>query len=309
MKSFPIAPLVLSVLIMLLLLACSADVPPAPPVPSAAQGTVAAGDTVSVWYTGKLDDDSVFDSNIEEVAKAAGTFNPARPYEPLSFAVGAGQMIPGFDKAVVGMKTGEKKTVTIPPEEAYGQVQPELTRTLPVEQDLDRVVVIERFRNVPALQFKSLFGSEPVMGKAYPNAQVEWNYIVRDTDVVINDVALVKVEADIRQGQRIHLPNTQWNSTVIGMNETVISMRQDPVDGSALQTPFGPAVVTVTENKLNVKINPVEGTVIPGPQGQVKIVAVSGGEMTLDLNHPLAGKSLTFDIEIIEIKKPKAAGQ
>jgi peptidylprolyl isomerase len=66
-----------------------------------------AGDTVSVHYVGTLDDGTVFDSSRERG-------------EPYSFVVGAGQNIIGFDNAVVGMKAGEIKTVTLPPEEAYG---------------------------------------------------------------------------------------------------------------------------------------------------------------------------------------------
>ncbi len=64
------------------------------------------GNTVQVNYTGKLADGTVFDSSVGR--------------EPLEFTLGAGQMIPGFEKAVLGMKVGEKKTVTIPADEAYG---------------------------------------------------------------------------------------------------------------------------------------------------------------------------------------------
>jgi FKBP-type peptidyl-prolyl cis-trans isomerase len=70
------------------------------------------GDTVSVNYTGRLQNGTVFDSNIDPKFGHAG--------QPLTFVLGAGQMIGGFDKAVAGMKVGEKKTITIPPEEAYG---------------------------------------------------------------------------------------------------------------------------------------------------------------------------------------------
>jgi peptidylprolyl isomerase len=66
---------------------------------------VAAGDTVSVTYTGMLDNKTVFDSNVN------GT--------PLTFTVGGGRMIPGFDAAVRGMKVNEEKTVTIPADQAY----------------------------------------------------------------------------------------------------------------------------------------------------------------------------------------------
>jgi FKBP-type peptidyl-prolyl cis-trans isomerase 2 len=63
-------------------------------------------DTVKVHYTGKLTSGEVFDSSADR--------------EPLEFTVGAGQMIQGFDSAVEGMELNEKKTVTIPSAEAYG---------------------------------------------------------------------------------------------------------------------------------------------------------------------------------------------
>ena len=68
-------------------------------------GGAANGDIVQVHYTGKLADGTVFDSSIGG--------------DPLEFTMGKEQMIPGFEKAVLGMKVGEKKTVTIPASEAY----------------------------------------------------------------------------------------------------------------------------------------------------------------------------------------------
>ena len=69
------------------------------------------GDIVSMNYTGKLVDGTAFDSNIDP------KFNHVEPFE---FTLGAGQVIPGWDKGIVGMKVGEKKTLSIPPEDAYG---------------------------------------------------------------------------------------------------------------------------------------------------------------------------------------------
>jgi peptidylprolyl isomerase len=70
------------------------------------------GDMVSVHYTGRLDDGSVFDSS--------------QGREPLRFEVGSGQVIAGFDEAVTGMMAGETKTVRIPSAEAYGERREEL---------------------------------------------------------------------------------------------------------------------------------------------------------------------------------------
>lgn len=71
------------------------------------------GDTVRVHYTGKLDDGSVFDSS--------------QGRDPLEFTLGGGQVIPGFEQAILGMQPGESKTVTIESGEAYGARREELT--------------------------------------------------------------------------------------------------------------------------------------------------------------------------------------
>ena len=68
---------------------------------------VEKGDKVAVRYTGRLDNGDVFDSN-EDGAEA------------LAFTVGAGQVIPGFEGAVLGLGEGESRTVRIPPDQAYG---------------------------------------------------------------------------------------------------------------------------------------------------------------------------------------------
>ena len=65
-----------------------------------------AGDTVNIYYTGTLDDGTIFDSNVN------GT--------PLTFTVGKGKVIPGFEEAIIGMAVNNEKTVRIPPEKAYG---------------------------------------------------------------------------------------------------------------------------------------------------------------------------------------------
>ena len=78
------------------------------------------GDYVEVNYTGKLEDGTIFDSSIEEIAKNAMYYDPDRKYEPLGFVVGEGMLIEGFEKGVLGMEVGEKKEIRIPPEQAYG---------------------------------------------------------------------------------------------------------------------------------------------------------------------------------------------
>ncbi len=142
------------------------------------QAAVKKGDMVSLHYTGTLDDGSVFDTSTKR-------------NEPLKFTAGSGQVIPGFDQAVVGMKKGEEKKFTLQPSDAYGDRKPEMTQTVP----------------------------------------------------------------------RKHLPQDH-----------------EPKPGMTL----------------------VMGTA-DGRQVPAVITEVTPENVTLDLNHPLAGKALTFDIKIVEI--------
>jgi len=73
------------------------------------------GDKVTLEYTGLLSDGTVFDAS-------------SKHDKPLQFEVGGGRVIPGFDKAVTGMKLGEEKKFTIPPTEAYGEANPKLIK-------------------------------------------------------------------------------------------------------------------------------------------------------------------------------------
>jgi peptidylprolyl isomerase len=70
------------------------------------------GDSVKVHYTGTLEDGTVFDSSKDR--------------QPLDFRIGGGDLIPGFESGVLGMEIGDSKTITIPPEEAYGRHREEL---------------------------------------------------------------------------------------------------------------------------------------------------------------------------------------
>ncbi|MEK6700545.1 MAG: peptidylprolyl isomerase [Nitrospirota bacterium] len=135
------------------------------------------GDTVHVNYTGKLADGTIFDTS--------------RDRHPVQFTIGKGQLIAGFEQAVIGMNKGESKTVVIPADQAYG---PRLEESV---------------------------------------AAVDRKHLPAD----------LKAEA----GQRLEITQTD--------DKTIL----------------------------------------------VTVVEVSEASMTLDANHPLAGKDLTFDIELVGI--------
>jgi FKBP-type peptidyl-prolyl cis-trans isomerase 2 len=106
---------------------------------------VKKGDKVKVEYTGSLEDGTIFDSS-------------EMHNEPLEFVVGAGQLIKGFDDAVVGMKIGEEKEIKLLPAEAYGEHNPEFVKDMPrdcfpPEQDIQPgmmfMVALQDGRQIP----------------------------------------------------------------------------------------------------------------------------------------------------------------
>lgn len=140
-------------------------------------GKAKDGDKVKVHYTGKLKDGTVFDSS------------EGRP--PLEFTLGQGNIIPGFEKGVMGMELGDKKTITVPPGDGYGESRDEL---------------------------------------------------------------------------------------IVKVNKSDFPENIDPSVGKQLQ------------------VTQPDGNVI-----EVVITEMEGDSVTLDANHPMAGKTLVFDVELVEI--------
>jgi len=75
-----------------------------------------SGDKVRVHFTGRLEDGTVFGSTMDE--------------EPFEFKLGEKNMLPGFESAIIGMEKGETKTISLPPEEAYGDHKKELVHMM-----------------------------------------------------------------------------------------------------------------------------------------------------------------------------------
>ena len=138
---------------------------------------VKQGDTVKVHYTGKLLDGSVFDSS--------------EGRDPLEFTVGAGQIIAGVDKGVVGMALDEQKEITIPPEEAYGIYDPAKIIEVPNDQfpeDLTLEVSMQISASQPdgsAIQFT-------VKEIGEQNVTLDGNHFLAGKDLIFS-VTLVSI--------------------------------------------------------------------------------------------------------------------
>lgn len=106
---------------------------------------VKKGNKVKVEYVGSLEDGTVFDSS-------------EKHDEPLEFMVGSGNLIKGFDNAMVGMKIGEQKEIRLQPNDAYGPYNPEYVRDLPrdcfpenqeIQPGMMFMVALQNGRSIP----------------------------------------------------------------------------------------------------------------------------------------------------------------
>jgi peptidylprolyl isomerase len=117
------------------------------------------GDIVRVHYRGRLQDGSVFDETFDR--------------QPLRFTIGEGQLIPGFEEAVVGMKPGDSKTTELPVEKAFGPY------------------LEERVIEVPKNKF-ARWDRQPTVGERVPIPQPDGSPI----DVIVTEVTESKVTVD-----------------------------------------------------------------------------------------------------------------
>ncbi len=106
------------------------------------EDTVEAGDDIEVHYTGTLENGEKFDSSLDRG-------------ETLPFTVGAGGMIAWFDSGVVGMKLWDKKTLVLPPEEAYGLSRPETVPKKDLASFVNAGIKLEVWEKLPT-QFGEL---------------------------------------------------------------------------------------------------------------------------------------------------------
>ncbi|MFH0835838.1 MAG: FKBP-type peptidyl-prolyl cis-trans isomerase, partial [Candidatus Micrarchaeota archaeon] len=124
--------------------------------------TVQAGDVVFVDYTGYFENGTVFDSN-RPMDAAMGGINKVL-FEPLIFKVGEGNVLPGFEEAIIGMKINDSKIFTIPPEKGYGKYNPvlEVTESLSKLESLGFNVTLDEVISIDNQHYwiESITGDE-----------------------------------------------------------------------------------------------------------------------------------------------------
>jgi FKBP-type peptidyl-prolyl cis-trans isomerase 2 len=270
---------------------------------------VEMGDSIQVDYIGKLPDGTVFDTSDPEVAKSAGVYQEGRPYQPLPVVMGAQSVIKGFEDGLLGMKVGESKTLTIAPENGYGPLD---TTKIDVVSQLDDISATQAFEfereiNVSAIQFNMTFGTDYEVGDIIPIPDSPINITILEIGET------VRFSYNMEVGDRIEGGETMWVDEIIEVNSTHIVMKHDVEVGDIIQFPDRPwnsTVLEVTETNITLQHNPIPDTTtyiteqtMFGPQQVPVQVHFNETHIILDSNHFLAGKTLTFEVEVVAIEK------
>lgn len=269
---------------------------------------VKIGDNISVDYTGSFVDGKVFDTSIESVANLNG-LPPREIYEPLKFRVGQkpSAVIEGFDKGVIGMKKGQTKLLTIPPEEAY-PINPSMIQVAPIVQDIPATRTIPKVFEIPLEQFEQYFGKNHSKGDIVKIPDTNINLTINNT--IDNITSEVSLSYNLKNGSNIWAESQPWNETVIKIDDKNITTKINVTKNAIIQfpdMPFSTTVVNITETNITLRHNRIPDTTItvPGMFGQMEEMRISFNEtsMIMDRNPDVAGKTLIFNITLVSIDK------
>lgn len=260
---------------------------------------VKSGDRVSVDYTGTLQNGKVFDTSIESVAKQNDIYMPGRQYKPLPFTVGKGEMIQGFDEGVIGMKVGETKILTIPPEKGYGNIDPRAIQAIPVIQNITETSTLPKVLEIPLYQFEGTFGPNHTKGDVVTLPRTNVNMTV--TNISSN----VSLSYNLKVGDNVSSAGAPWNDTVSKVDDKNITVKHNVKKNETVQyfqgAPWNSTVIAVNSGNITMKHNAVPDTEIQTMFGGMIRVHFNETSIILDQNPELAGKTLVFNVTVRSI--------
>jgi len=201
------------------------------------------GDCTDVYYIGKFTNGTVFDTNIEDIAKANGIYNETNTYTPANVFVDStfelsppedfeenytSEYIIGFLNGLIGMGEGENKNVTISPEDAYGSWNESLAQEFMMDSiPLDNIIESNVSENIT--DFSSYYPDVNVaVGEIFDYGIIAFGQagIMNATIEEVTDANLT-YRLIVENGTTIVLPLFNWNVTFIVENDTAFNMHSD----------------------------------------------------------------------------------
>ncbi|MEI6827883.1 MAG: thioredoxin family protein [Desulfuromonadales bacterium] len=243
----------------------------------------AGGDLATVNYQAMLEDGSLFYTTRKEIAdnpalKKVSWYAAPGSYTPEAVTVGKAALLPGIGAALIGMKAGESKQLTLTPEQAYGHPIPAK------RQEISLTVTVPIVFTLPAEEYVKRSGSFPVVGR---ELQLTPYFTAKVTAVREREVEL---EFQAEDGKTYVEP---FGTTSVKKGENEIVTTLTPVIGSSFPLREGSGVIIASDGKtFTVDQNhPLAGkTVVIDLEltGLTAAAALSGGELPWQEDHDAA---------------------
>jgi len=244
------------------------------------------GDQVKVNYIGRFVDKTIFDTSIGSVARNetnsfTPTFNSDRSFSPLTFTVGSGQMVQGFDDGVQGMEVDETRFITVTPEKGYGEPDEGKIFSIPI---VDSVPI---FETQSRDSFNKNYSLETYPEPGVTFAHYFWGWPVK---IISIDNDTVTLENDPAYGEEY--TGFTWNTAITGISTT-----NNQIDLKHMVSFDMETLLISPDNFREYDPDVSENIAEDG------VITVENNQIIVDFNKEVVGQTLIFEVTMIEITK------
>lgn len=188
------------------------------------------GDFVKLEFTGKIkDNDEVFDTTLEEIAKEADIFVEKKEYGPIPIVVGGNHLLSAIEKAIIGLEEGDSKVIEVESKDAFGDRDSRLVHLLPM-----REFKKQGMTPVPGMKITFDGQTGKILTVSGGRVKVDFNHALAGKDLVY-DVSVVKIIEDdlekIKGMIQLHYtyPNMDIEKTEIEIKDKLVNIKLDEI--------------------------------------------------------------------------------
>ena len=186
------------------------------------------GDFVRVNFTGKIkENDEVFDTTYDEIAQEAEIFDENKTYKPIPIVVGGNHLLPAIEEEIVGLEAGERKTVEVESDDAFGPRDPKAIQLIPMKEFKKQGMT-----PYPGMRISAEGGEGRILTVNGGRVKVDFNHPLAGKDLIY-DVEVTEIiednEEKIKSMIELHYanPNVDLEKTEISIEDGVVSIQLD----------------------------------------------------------------------------------
>ena len=186
------------------------------------------GDFVRVNFTGKIkENDEVFDTTYDEIAQEAEIFDENKTYKPIPIVVGGNHLLPAIEEEIVGLEAGERKTVEVESDDAFGPRDPKAIQLIPMKEFKKQGMT-----PYPGMRISAEGGEGRILTVNGGRVKVDFNHPLAGKDLIY-DVEVTEIiddeEEKIKSMIELHYsnPNVDIDKTEIDIVDGVANIKLD----------------------------------------------------------------------------------